>query len=387
MMRSCAALLVAMTMQASAADETGKDGAGEKPGVVSMSEDAQRGAGLQTVDVTRRPVTEAVQAPGTIRFDERKVALLRPFAQGRVLRLLVRPGDKVSGGQALAELDLPGLTDARDSLATAQAALRQAQAELQVATASQRRGEMLARDGSLSRAEAERRGADTARARAAVDTARAQDTAGQAKVARLAPVSGGAPGTGTLTAPFAGVVVNVSLTPGEVVDSGTGAFTIADLSIMLVVVQLAEKDVPKVHVGDKAMVQLTTGGGRAWSGRVESIGAELDPATRTLPARVELPNADGALRAGLFVQVKITSEQGRDSLEVPSAAVQTVNDKPIVFVRAAPDRFERRDLVLGVQGPDWVEVLGGIKAGEPIVTNGAFALKAILQHDLLGSTD
>jgi len=106
-----------------------------------------------------------------------------------------------------------------------------------------------------------------------------------------------------------------------------------------------------------------------------------------LPARVELANADGALRAGLFVQVQVTSDQGRSGTEIPAAALQTVDDKPIAFVRAGPDRFERRDLQLGVQRPDWVEVRAGLHEGEEVVTDGAFALKSILQKDLLGSTD
>ncbi len=371
-----------------AADKPGnKDEPKDPPGIVRMSADAQKGAGLKTAHAERRRVTEPVQAPGTIMFDERHVARLRPFAQGRVLRLLVRPGDTMEAGQPLAELDIPGLTDARDSLAAAQAALRQAQAEVQVASASQRRGEMLARDGSVARAEAERRGAETARARAAVDTARAQVSANDARVARLSPAAGSAPGTGMLTSPIAGVVVSLNLTPGEVVDPTTDAATVADLSVMLALMQVAEKDVPQVRVGDAAVVRLTTGPDRAWPGRVAAVGAELDPRTRTLPARVELANADGALRAGLFVQVQVTSDQGRSGTEIPAAAVQTIDDKPIAFLRAGPERFERHDLQLGVQRPDWVEVRAGLNAGDEVVTEGAFALKSILQKDLLGSTD
>jgi len=382
-----AALLVA-ALPAWAADKpAGKDAPTDPPGIVRMSVEVQKSAGLKTAHAEHRRVTQPLQAPGTIIFDERHVARLRPISQGRVLRLLVRPGDKVTAGQPLAELDIPGLTDVRDSLAAAQAALRQAQAEVQVATASQRRGEMLAHDGSIARAEAERRSAETARSRAAVDTARAQVSANQARVTRLSPAAGSAPGTGMLTSPLAGVVVSLNLTQGEVVDSTTDAATVADLSVMLALMQVAEKDVPHIQVGDAAQVKLTTGPDRAWPGRVAAIGAELDPRTRTLPARVELANADGALRAGLFVQVQIISDQGRSGTEVPAAAVQTIDNKPIAFVRIGPDRFEQHDLQLGVQRPDWVEVRSGLNAGDEVVTDGAFALKSILQKDLLGSTD
>ncbi len=374
--------------QAWAADDPpSPDSPKDPPGIVRMSADNQRTVGLKLVRAGRGRITQPVQAPGAVAFDEGHVARLRPLAQGRVLRLLAAPGDAVQPGQPLAELDTPGLSDARDALATAQAALRQAQAELGVAEAAQRRGEMLARDGSLSRAEAERRRAETARARAAVDTARASVATGEARVARLGPMAGGQPGVVALASPLAGVVVTVGATPGEVVDAGTEAFVVADLSVVIVLAQVAEGDAALVQVGDPAEVRLVSGPPRTWTGRVVSLGAQLDPRSRTLTARVSLANPDGTLRAGMLVQATLTADRGRDGTEIPAAAVQSVDSKPVAFVPAGEGRFERRDLTLGVQRPDWVEVRDGVRDGEQVVTDGSFQLKAVLQRDLLGSTD
>jgi len=359
----------------------------DPPGVVRMSVQAQQGAGIATRTAERRPVMEAVQAPGVVQFDERHVARLRPFVPGRALRLLAQPGDRVTRGQPLVEMDVPGLNDARDRVAAATASLHQAEAELAVALAAQRRGEVLSRDGSLSRAEAERRSAETARARASVETAQAQRASSQAQLTRLSPAPGGAPGIGTLVSPMDGVVVTVGANTGDILDPATDAFVIADLSQMLVIMQVSEKDVPTIHAGDPATIQLTSGSSRLWQGRVASLGAQLDGRTRTLPVRVELPNGDGALRAGLFVQVKVTSAQGREALEVPSSAIQMIEDKSVAFVRTGPETFERRDLQLGLQRPDVTEVTGGLRDNDAVVTAGAFAVKSVLQKSLLGSTD
>ena len=388
-MKRAALCVLLLAGPALAAKGDGKQDRSPKdpPGVVRVGAEAQRNMGLKFTHPTRARIAQPVQAPGTVMFDQGHVARLRPFAQGRVMRLLVAPGDSVRAGQPLVELDTPSLADGRDTLAGAQAALRQAQAELDVAEAAQRRGEMLARDGSLSRAEAERRRAETARARASVDTARATVTAGESRIARLAPLPGGAPGTATLTSPIDGVVVTVGITPGEVVDPATEALVVADLSIMAAIAQISESQATLVRVGDPARIRLTAGPDRTWTGEVVATAAQLDAQSRTLSARILLPNPDRALRAGMLVQITLSADRGRDGLEVPASAVQTIDDKPVAFVRTGPDRFERHDLTLGVQRPDIVEVRKGLSEADEVATDGSFQLKAILQRDLLGGTD
>lgn len=375
-------LLLAAALLATAAGkaEPPKDAPQDPPGVVRMSDEQQKTVKLQTARADRRPITQPVSVTGTVAFDQGHVAALRPLAQARVLRLLVQPGDLVRAGQPLAELDIPSLTTAQTGFTAAQASVREAEAGVAVARDALRRGELLARDGSLARAEAERRRLVLAQANAAAESARARAAALQAEVSRLNP--GTAPGTGAITSPIGGVVVTVGASPGELLETTADAFVVADLSVVLVLAQVPEAGVPLLAVGDPARVRLA-GNPRTWSGKVVALGAAIDPQARTLPARIQIANPDGALRSGMFVEVVLTSDRGRDDVVVPSAAVQTVGDKRVVFMPLGDGRFQSHELTLGVERQDWTEVRGGLAAGDEVVTQGSFELKSLLQKAML----
>ncbi len=354
----------------------------DPPGVVHMSTEQQRTVKLKTVRAERRPITEKVRLPGTVTFDQGHVAVVRPLAAALVTRLLVQPGDAVLANQPLAELEIPSLVDAEDNLAAARAATGEAEAGVAVARDALRRGEILARDGSLSRAEAERRRLLLAQAVARLEAARARVVSLQARVTRLHPE--GTQGAATLVAPIGGVVVKVDVTPGELIDTARAAVTVADLSVVLVKAQVAEANAALVSVGDPARVSLLSGGERTWTGNVIALGAAIDTEARTLPARIRLANEDGTLRAGMAVEVRVISDRGRDDVVVPATAVQLIAGKRIAFTALGGDSFQSHDLTVGVEQPDWVEVRRGLSAGDEVVTQGSFELKAVLQKSLLG---
>lgn len=352
----------------------------DPPGVVRMSDEQQKTVGLQLVKIERRQIEQPLQVPGAVSFDQGHVATMRPLALARILRLLVQPGDAVRTGQPLAELELPSLTTAQTGLTAAQASLHEQEAGAAVARDALRRGEILARDGSLARAEADRRRLVLAQADSGVVAARAQASALQSEVTRLNP--GAKPGVATLIAPIAGVVVTVGVTPGELIDTTRDAFTVADLSVMLVLAQVPEASVPLLAVGQAARVRVAAGP-RIWAGKVVALGAALDPQARTLPVRIQLANPDGALRSGMAVDVTLISASGRDNLSVPSAAVQTVSDKRVAFTPLGNGRFQRHDLTIGVETQDAIEVSQGLNTGDQVVTKGSFELKALLQQAML----
>lgn len=372
-----------MTITAAKPDQS-KDKPKDPPGVVRMSDEQQKTIKLQTGRADRRPITEPVNMTGTVAFDQGRVAVLRPLSSARVLRLLVQPGDTVRPGQALAELDIPNLTTAQTGLTVAQASVREADAGVAVARDALRRGEMLARDGSLAWAEAERRRLVVAQAVSAAESARARAAALQAELKRLSP--GATPGVGTITSPIAGVVVTIGANPGELVETTTEAFVVADLSVVLVLAEAPEASVPLLTVGDPARIRLTSGP-RTWTGRIVALGAMIDTKARTLPARIQLDNGDGALRSGMFVEVTLTSDRGREDIVVPSAALQTVGDKRVVFSPLGDERFQSRELSLGVERQDWTEVRSGLTAGDEVVTQGSFELKSLLQKAMLDNGD
>lgn len=355
----------------------------EPAGLLSMTPEQQKTIGLQTARAVREEITEPVRLPGNVTFDPGHVALLRPFAQARVVRLLVQPGNVVAARQPLAELDMPGLADLQQSLFAARAGLRETDAGIAVARAALDRAVILARDGSLARAEADRRRLVVAQAVATQQTAHARVTMLEASVARLDPAPRGN-GLAMLTSPIDGIVVASGITPGEVIGPTTEALTVADLRTLMVLAQIPEVDVTRITVNDAARVSVAGGGQRYWEGRVATLGAQLDPQSRTLPARIEIANADLALRAGMYVDVIITRTLNRESIVVPSASVQLVAEKHVVFTPEAGDHFQSHDVQIGVDRRDTVEIRGGLKAGDTVVTQGSFQLKALLLKSMLG---
>ena len=334
-----------------------------------------------------RPIMLPVRAPGTIAFDERRVTHLKPRTQGRVLSLAVQPGDPVRAGQTLATLDAVSLLDARNGLAEARASLAEARATEQVAETNLKRGQDLLKFGGIAQAEVDRRQVELAKAHAATLSAQAKVDLYAAQYERLAPEPGAAPGTSAIVAPIDGVVTSANITLGEVVDTGRDAFTVADPSRILVLANLYGRDIAVVKAGDAAVVLAPVPDHPAFEGRVRSVNAALDPVSNTAPARIEIANPAGLLRANMFVSVEIAADLARVGVTVPAAAVQQMEGGPIAFVRTGEDRFEKRALRLGVQRADWVEITSGIAAGESVATEGSFGLKAILLRALLGSTD
>jgi cobalt-zinc-cadmium efflux system membrane fusion protein len=354
---------------------------------VKLNVEGQQQLGLAFRQAEIRQIIVPVRVPGSVAFDERRVTHLRPRTQGRVLSLSVQPGDRVTAGETLATIDAAGVLDARNGLAAAQASLGEAQATEKIAELNLARGTDLVRNGAVTQTEVERRQVDLAKAQATVKSAQAQVEMYRAQYDRLAPAPGAAAGTSAIVSPIAGVVTRADITLGEMVDTNRDAFTVADPSQILVLANLYGNDISSVAAGDQATVEAPIAEHPRFEGRVRSINAALDAASNTAPARIEIANPGDLLRANMFVSVEIAADLGREGITIPASAVQQTETGSIAFVRRADDRFERRDLSLGTQRSDWVEVKAGISAGETVVTQGSFGLKAILLDSLLGSTD
>jgi len=357
------------------------------PNLVVLDGAGQKRLDLAFAKAQTRRIVLPVRSPGTVTFDERRVARLKPRTQGRVLSLAVQPGDPVRAGQTLATLDAAGVLDARNGLAEAKASLVEAQATEKVAETNLKRGQDLLKVSGVAQADVDRRQVDLAKAHASTLSAQAKVELYTAQYERLAPEPGAHVGTSAIVSPIDGVVTSANITLGEVVDSNRDAFTVADPSRILVLANLYGRDIGRVEAGDVAEVRAPVPDHPAFEGRVRSVNAALDPASNTAPARIEIANPGGYLRANMFVWVEIAADLGREGVTVPATAVQQTEGGPVAFVRAAENRFEKRVLKLGVQRSDWVEVTEGVAAGETVVTDGSFGLKAVLLRALLGSTD
>lgn len=371
------------------------------PTEVELSPEAARNFGLQTAPAERRPLVRTIRVTGMVGFNELRLAHINPLARGRMQSIEVTVGQRVRTGQQLAVLDALDLAEARHQFASAQAALRQAEAETATARASLQRAESLVRTGALAQSDVERRRADLARTEAAVQTRTVEVEHWREMLSRYSPATAGprapeavslvgatpADARGAILAPFDGAVLSIGATPGELVDTGREIFTLADLSTVWVQADLPERELGAVRPGAAVGIAVEAYPGRRFPGRVAYVADQLDPRTGTAKVRCEIPNPDGALKVNMFATVEIEAPLGRDGLVVPDAALQRVDDQPVVFVQLGENRFARRDIRPGLRQGGLTEITDGLEPGEVVATQGSFRLKALLLHSRIEAKD
>ena len=275
----------------------------------------------------------------------------------------------------------------------AQAALRQAEKDvddreaevertrghLKVAAAVLAREKNVAGQNLLARK-------DLQEAESALLRARAEVQAGENALRALRATGG--PGSGSpvsipISAPISGVVTERSATPGQAVEATTDLFTIVGGESVWVWANVYEKDMPQVRAGQPARVSCPAHVGHVWEGRVGFVGTVSDEKTRSTKVRVDLPNPDGVLRPGMFVSVSLQLRRQRSALAIPVPAVQQMDNQYVVFVSRKAGEYERRTVRVGARSGSVYEVLGGVRAGEAVVTKNAFLLKSELMKDQL----
>jgi RND family efflux transporter MFP subunit len=179
-----------------------------------------------------------------------------------------------------------------------------------------------------------------------------------------------------VAAPADGVVIARSVNPGQVVASGQELFVVADLRTVWVIGELYEKDFGAVRVGAEASVTPPAGSGTALRGRVAYIDPRVEPATRTAKVRVEVPNSSGALRLSMFVTVSFQTSAGHRMTLVPRVAVQPIGERNVVYLPTGEGRFVEQPVKVGEVLGELIHVTEGLKAGQIVVTEGSFLLRA-----------
>jgi cobalt-zinc-cadmium efflux system membrane fusion protein len=196
---------------------------------------------------------------------------------------------------------------------------------------------------------------------------------------KLSALGTGASSRGSLNAyeiraPFDGMIMEKHISLGEAIKEDANIFTISDLSTVWAEVAVPAKDLNAVRVGEKVTVKATAFDAKA-PGTISFVGSLLGEQTRTAKARVSLPNPDMSWRPGLFVNVEIVSNQAEVPVAVSTDAIQTVNDKPTIFVRV-PGGFLPQQVTLGRTDGKVVEVVKGLKAGSKYAGAGSFIVKS-----------
>jgi Cu(I)/Ag(I) efflux system membrane fusion protein len=181
----------------------------------------------------------------------------------------------------------------------------------------------------------------------------------------------------TFHAPRDGTVMEKPALAGMRFGTGNTLFRTADLSHVWVIAQVPERDLALVRVGQTARVALKAWPEEQREGRVALIYPELNMATRTVPVRIELPNPDGRLRAGLYADIALERQMSGDAVvAIPESAVIDSGTRRVAFVSKGEGLFEPRNLTLGARANGLVEVKDGIEEGEDIVVSGNFLIDA-----------
>ena len=187
-----------------------------------------------------------------------------------------------------------------------------------------------------------------------------------------------------LKAPIDGVVVDRKNAVGELVEKANAIYTISDPTDLWVLAEIKEVDIGAVKVGQEASFSVLAYPGEVFHGKVVRIAHQVEADSRTVESRIEVKNEDARLKPGMFADVEITTTVMKDVLVISDSALQTDEDKQVVFIALDVNKYEKRSVKLGREQRGRVQVVEGIKPGEKVVTEGSFILKSELLKGELG---
>jgi Cu(I)/Ag(I) efflux system membrane fusion protein len=306
---------------------------------VSVSPRVQQNLGIRTAEVTEGRLSAPVEAVGSIAYNERDVALVQARSNGFVERLYVRaPLDPVRKGQPLAELYVPDWVAAQEEY-------------LSVKRMAHAGGELL----------------DAARQRMRL----AGMTDDQI---RLVESSGKAHPRLTISAPIGGVIAELGAREGMTVTVGALLFRINGLATVWVNAEVPESIAAAVRPGSAVEARTPALPGSVFKGKVGALLPEVNAATRTLKARIELANPGGQLVPGMFASIKLSPAQGKEMLLVPSEAVIQTGTRTVVMVAQGEGEFAPVEVEVGTEANGQSEIRKGLQAGQKVVVSGQFLI-------------
>ena len=315
------------------------EGTGADSGAITVSPRVQQNLGIRTAEVTRRSITPTVVVAGNVAFNERDQVIVQTRATAFVEALHVRATlDPVAKGQSLVDLYVPEWVAAQQEFLSLRRAKGDDVAEL-VDAARQRLRQVGMTDAQISTVES--RGTVAPRI--------------------------------TLTAPIDGVVVELAAREGMTVMAGATLFRLNGLSTVWVNAAVPESQAAALRPGASAEARASALPTSLFRGSVQAILPDVDAATRTIRARIELANPDRALAPGMFVNVTLGAA-GTDALVVPTEALIRTGTRTVVVVDDGSGAFRPTDVEIGAEADGNTEITRGLAAGQRIVVSGQFLL-------------
>lgn len=309
---------------------------------------------LQVATIQPRAVRHELNVPATAEADPAKMAKVSPPMPGRVVKLLVRLGEAVKQGTPLFTLDSPDLVAAQTDFLKARSAVSQAER-------AYARQKDLCEHGIGAKRDLEQSETERDVAKSELDRATTR--------LRLLGINPGLVGRPvTVRAPVSGRIIDLNVAPGEYQnDPAAVLMTVADLSTIWVTANVPEKDIQRVVVGEDAVIDFAAYPGERFTGRVAFVGEVLMTETRTVRVRIELVNANGRLKPGMFARVILRDKEAPE-IVVPTTALQVRGDRSYLYVEKAPWTFERRAVEPGETLADGICIAQGLSAGERVAT-------------------
>jgi membrane fusion protein, copper/silver efflux system len=300
---------------------------------------------IQRIGVAAEPaqlrvIAEPVRAPGTIQLDERRVAVISVRAEAFVDSVEnVTTGTEVHKDQPLLRLYSPTITSAA----------------AEYLFSLTHKGDEAALSGTRQRL---------------LNLSVPPSVLADIERTRQASL------TFTWSAPRDGIVLERNVVDGQRLMPGDVLFRLADLSVIWALVDVAERDLAAVAEGQSVTVRVRSYPDQTFSGKVALVYPRLNPATRTVRVRIELPNPDSLLRPDMYAEAEINTGSAEPVVSVPDSAIIDSGDRQIVIVDKGDGRFEPRPVRLGRRGAGYVEIRDGVEDGEPVVTSANFLIDA-----------
>jgi cobalt-zinc-cadmium efflux system membrane fusion protein len=355
------------------------------PNVVTVDEEQAQGMKIEPVRLRAfRPERAAV---GPIAFNEdRMTSIFAPF-QGRIVRLVARPGDVLEPGSPLLVIDSPDLVQANADLVAASVAVRKARNQVALTESIATRKRLLYEAGAGAYQDLEQAESDHRNAEHDLNTAQGQLEAARnhmripfgktdAEIARI-EATHEVDRIAEIRSPLAGTVTARKVSPDQFVraDNTDPMFTVADVSSMWLVANVAEADIPLIRMGEEVAVEVMAYPGKVLRARVSYVGASVDPTVRRLTVRADVPNPGNILKPDMFATFRISTGVPSQSAAVPVGSVVREGDGTMsVWVTTDRRRLTRRTVTLGLQQDGFDQIVGGLRPGELVATDSALFL-------------
>jgi len=329
--------------------------------LIKLSNSEIQQSGVTIAKVTKQPIQDQLSFTANILAYQNKLAHVTPRIEGKLSKVIANLGDHVKTGQTLAEIDSIQMGEAR-------AQFRSSKTDLALAQANFDRISKLYEDKVVPQKQFIESQSALERAKSALyaDSERLRMYGG------LGQPSGS---TYVLKAPFNGIVIEKNAVIGELANPADTIFTIADMSTVWIDADVPERDLQYLEVGKTASVTVTAYPDEVFTGKVSYLSSVVDKTTRTVKARIELPNADQKLRIDMFAKVVLNHSGTKEVLVAPNTSVVMVQGIPNVYV-SAEGGFKARAVELGARYNEYVEIKTGLTEDESIVQTGVYALKA-----------